>query len=181
MKPFATFIGINGEGVKKMNGTESEILEFASVENVFKKYADMVYRLAFVRTKNIADSEDILQEVFLRYMKTAPKIESEEHLKATLLKITVNCSNSLKTSAWFKKTDGLTNEISYNDNVNDSNVLEAVLKLPQKYRTVIHLHYYFGYSVNEMSDILKINPSTLKTHLSRARALLKKLLGTEDL
>ena len=114
-------------------------------------------------------------------MKVSEKIVSEEHLKATLLKITVNCSNSLKTSAWFKKTVGLTEDISYTDNTNDGNLLEAVFKLSQKYRTVIHLHYYCGYSVNEIAEITKTNPSTVKTQLSRARALLKNMLGTEDL
>lgn len=164
-----------------MNGTKFKTLDFATPENAFRMYADTVYRLAFVRTRNKADSDDILQEVFLRYMKVSERIVSEEHLKATLLKITINCSNSLKTSAWFKKTVGLTEDISYTDNVNDGNVLEAVLKLSQKYRTVIHLHYYCGYSVNEIAEIIKSNPSTVKTHLSRARAQLKSILGTEDL
>lgn len=164
-----------------MNSTEIKTEDFATPEKAFETYADTVYRLAFVRTKNKADSDDILQEVFLRYMKICDKIISEEHLKATLLRITINCSNSLKTSSWFKKTVGLTEDISYEDTVNDGNVLEAVFKLPQKYRTVIHLHYYCGYSVNEIAGITQSNPSTVKTHLSRARAILKNTIEAEDL
>ena len=150
--------------------------DFAKPENAFHKYSDMVYRLAFVRTKSTADSDDILQEVFLRYMKVWGKIESEEHLKAMLLKITVNCSNSLKTSFWFKKTEGLNENIAVTDNISETNVLDEVLKLPLKYRTVIHLHYYCGYSVEEIAKTLKINPSTVKTHLHRARQILKNTL-----
>ncbi len=161
----------------------AEILnnDFASPENAFNKYADMVYRLSFVRTKNKSDSEDILQEVFLRYMKVWNKMESEEHIKAMLIRITVNCSNSLSTSCWFKKTVGLDENIAVFDNYNESNVLKEVLSLPQKYRTAIHLHYYCDYSVEDIAKILKSNPSTVKTHLSRGRALLKTKLKELDL
>ena len=147
--------------------------EFANPERAFETYADTVYRLAFVRTKNKSDSEDILQDVFLRYMKIWKKIESEEHLKALLLRITVNCSNTLHTSSWFKKTTALDENLSYTDDVEKFDVLAEVLKLPLKYRTAIHLHYYCGYSVNEIASILKTNPSTVKTHLSRGREILK--------
>lgn len=153
--------------------------EFANPEKAFESYADVVYRLAFVRTKNRSDSEDILQEVFLRYMKVWEKIESEEHLKAMLLRITVNCSNSLHTSSWFKKTVPLEENVLHTDNLENTDVLIEVLKLPLKYRTAIHLHYYFGYSVNEIADILKTNPSTVKTHLSRGREMLKRRLDYE--
>ena len=143
--------------------------DFASPEAAFVKYADTVYRLAFVRTKNRNDSDDILQEVFLRYMKVWQKMQSEEHIKAMLLRITVNCSNSHKTSFWSKKTEPLNETLASPQNLEESNVLEEVLKLPIKYRTVIHLHYYCGYS------------STVKTQLSRARELLKKTIKAEDL
>lgn len=162
----------------KINEVENS-REFALPETAFIKYADMVYRLAFVRTKSRSDSDDILQEVFLRYLKVFKKIESEEHLKATLLRITVNCSNSLITSAWFKKTEPLSDTITVADNPDALNVLEAVMKLPLKYRTAVHLHYYCGYSVEEIAKIEKSNPSTVKTHLSRARKLLKSSLKEE--
>ena len=161
--------------------TDVKLMEFASPEAAFQKYADTVYRLAFVRTKNKADSDDILQDVFLRYMKVWEKMESEEHVKAILLRITVNCSNSLKTSSWFKKTESLNENLIITDNYEDGDLLAEVLKLPQKYRTAIHLFYYCGYSVNEIADIEKINPSTVKTHLNRARSILKKTIKAEDL
>ena len=164
-----------------MKTAENKNRDFALPEKVFNTYADMVYRLSFVRTKNISDSEDILQEVFLRYMKVWTKMENENHVKAMLLRITVNCSNSLKTSSWFKRTTGLDQNIPYTDTVQENGVLEEVLKLPVKYRTAIHLHYYCGYSVNEIAEILKTNPSTVKTHLSRGRAILKKTLKADEI
>lgn len=155
--------------------------EFASPEKAFKMYADTVYRLAFVRTKSRSDSDDILQEVFLRYMKVWQKMQSEEHVKAMLLRITVNCSNSFKTSFWNKKTEPLSDSLEATENTNDTNVLDEVLKLPIKYRTVIHLHYYCGYSVNEIAEINGTNPSTVKTQLKRGREMLKKTIKAEDL
>lgn len=155
--------------------------DFALPEAAFRKYADTVYRLAFVRTGSRSDSDDILQEVFLRYMKVWRKMESEEHIKATLIRITVNCSNSLLSSFWFKKTDPLDENISVTDNNTAENALGEVLKLPVKYRTVIHLYYYMGYSVAEIAELTKTNPSTVKTRLARARGQLKKTLEAEDL
>ncbi len=155
------------------------IKDFALPERVFKKYADTVYRLSFVRTKNISDSEDILQEVFLRYIKVWEKMESEEHIKAMLIRITLNCTNSLLGSSWFKRTTALEDNIPYITCENRPDVLGEVLKLPLKYRTAIHLHYYCGYSVNEIADIQKTNPSTVKTHLKRGREQLKRSIDYE--
>ncbi len=155
--------------------------DYATPEAAFRKYADTVYRLAFVRTGSRNDSDDILQEVFLRYMKVWGKMESEEHIKATLIRITVNCSNSLLSSFWLKKTDPLDENIPAADGNSAESALSEVLKLPVKYRTVIHLYYYMGYSVAEIAALTKTNPSTVKTRLARARGQLKKTLEAEDL
>ena len=164
-----------------MNSTVGNIKNaFATPEQAFNRYADIVYRLAFVRTKNKSDSDDILQEVFLRYIKVWEKLESEEHVKAMLLRITINCSNTLLTSSWFKKTSPLDETLPYFDNNNDGEVLKAVMNLPQKYRTVIHLYYYCGYSVNEIGEMLNLKTATVKTHLSRARETLKQNLKRDD-
>lgn len=158
--------------------------QFALPENAFNAYANMVYRLAFVRTKNKSDSDDILQEVFLRYLKVWKKMQSEEHVKAMLLRITVNCSNSFKSSAWYKRTEPLDENLAdEQNNFTVSDTLNQVLQLPLKYRTAIHLHYYCGYTVEEIAKLQKSNPSTVKTHLRRARAILRLTsdeLGTPD-
>ena len=149
-----------------------------SATEAFNKYYDMVYRLAFARVKNKYDADDILQEVFLRFIKSKDKVNNEEHAKALLIRITINCSKSMLTSSWFKKTEALSENLSVTMPENDT--LEAVLRLPQKYRTVIHLHYYCGFSVEEIGKILDHNPSTVKSQLHRARMKLKtELKGVE--
>ncbi len=142
-----------------------------SAADAFKKHSDMVYRLAVARVKNKYDADDILQEVFLRFIKVKDKIENDEHLKAMLIRITINCSKSLLTSSWFKRTEPLSETLSVWDEYSDT--LDAVLRLPQKYRTVIHMHYYMGYGVEEIAALLKSKPSTVKSWLHRARKLLK--------
>ena len=134
-----------------------------SASEAFKKHSDMVYRLAVARVKNKYDADDILQEVFLRFIKVKDKVENDEHLKALLIRITINCSKSMLSSSWFKRTESLSESFGVSDEYSDT--LDAVLRLPKKYRTVIHLHYYMGYSVNEISSILKSKPSTVKSPL----------------
>lgn len=142
-----------------------------SAAEAFKKHSDMVYRLAVARVKNKYDADDVLQEVFLRFIKAKDKVENEEHLKALLIRITINCSKSMLTSSWFKRTEPICESLGVSDEYSDT--LDAVMRLPQKYRTVIHLHYYMGYSVDEIASILKTKPSTVKSQLHRARQKLK--------
>ncbi len=142
-----------------------------SATEAFNKYSDMVYRLAFARVKNKYDADDILQDVFMRFMKSNKPIANEEHAKALLIRITINCTKSLFSSSWFRKTEPLSEYIS--DDMPQKDTLEAVLCLPVKYRTVVHLHYYCGYSVAEIAEILSVNPSTVKSQLHRAREKLK--------
>lgn len=143
------------------------------------KYSNMVFRLAFARTKNSHDAHDILQEVFMKYMNNRKKFNNEEHKKAWLIKTTINCSKTLLTCAWFRKTvpleDNLVDELK-----EKSEVYYAVLELPKKYRTVVHLFYYEDMSINEISSLLNINESTIKSQLHRARKLLKETLKEED-
>ncbi len=149
-----------------------------SATQAFNRYSDMVYRLAFARVKNKYDADDILQEVFLRFIKVKENVNNDEHAKALLIRITINCSKSLLSSSWFKRTEPLSENLSVSDPGFDT--LDAVLRLPQKYRTVIHLHYYMGYSVEEIAAILKSKPSTVKSQLHRARQKLKIDLEGEE-
>lgn len=142
-----------------------------SVTEAFERYSNMVYRLAFARVKNTYDADDILQEVFLRFIKAKKKVNNEEHAKAMLIRITINCSKSMLTSSWFKRTEPLSETLGVSDPCFDT--LDCVLRLPQKYRTIIHLYYYMGYSVDEIAKILKSKPSTVKSQLYRARQKLK--------
>lgn len=148
------------------------------INKVFEEYSDMVYRLAFARVKNCYDADDVLQEVFLRFLKVKEKPASTEHTKALLIRITINCSKTWLTSPFKTRTAALSEDIPYTDGTKDT--LDAVLRLPLKYRTVIHLHYYCGYKVEEIAEILSAKPSTVKSQLKRAREKLKnELEGVE--
>lgn len=145
----------------------------------FEKHSDMVYRLAFARLKNKMDADDILQEVFLRYLKRGERAQSEEHERALLIRITINCTKSLHISAWRRHTTELKDDLTAPESPTGE-TLDAVLRLPLKYRTVIHLHYYCGYSIEEIAVLLNSRASTVKSQLFRAREKLKQdLKGVE--
>ena len=133
----------------------------------------MVYRLAMARTRNIETSEDVYQEVFLRLARKMPEFESEEHKKAWLIRVTINCSKSILNSSFIKHRADLDENLSF-ETPERHDIYYAVLNLPIKYRTVIHLYYYENYSIKEISKILKLNENTIKTRLSRARQKLEK-------
>jgi len=147
------------------------------IQHVLEKYSTMLIKLAFTYVKNIADAEDITQDVFVSLMKKGSNFESEEHEKAWLLRVTINrCKNHLKSS-WNKLKVPLEEDISYLP-VEEIEVLILVLDLPPKYRSVIHLYYYENYSINEIAKLLTKSPATVGTWLSRGRNLLKtKLIG----
>jgi len=157
-----------------------------SAEEVLNKYTDMVYRLAYARTKNKYDADDIFQDVFLKYVKSAPEFTNEEHQKAWLIRVTINCSKSLFNSSWFKKRVSMEDkdvrdmEVT-EDNIDEGNdVYTAVMQLPLKYRTAIHLYYYEDYSIIEISSILSSKESTVKSWLRRGRNMLEEILKEVD-
>lgn len=144
-----------------------------------ERYADMVYRLAILHCGSSFEADDIFQEVFLKLFRYRNRIESEEHLKAWLLRVTVNQCKSAAMSIWNKRKVSLdaVAEVADETNTEDhSEVFEAVQALPQKYRQVIHLFYYEELSIRQISQILGRNEATVKTHLARGRKLLEQQL-----
>lgn len=168
--------------------TELSLSARESFDEVMRAYADTVYRLAVSRTGSVPDAEDILQEVFLRYIRADKTYRDEEHRKAWLIRATINCAKSLRTSAWSRRR-GAAEPTEYEGREDErlraveikSQVCGAVLKLPAKYRTAIHLYYYEDLSVAKIAKILGIGESAVKSRLSRARAMLKEDLADEDL
>lgn len=144
-------------------------------EDIANRYIDTVYRLALSRTKSPEYAEDITQDVFVKLMQTSKKFESDEHIKAWLITVTINCTKDLFLSSWFRKTEGLDENISAEE-TEKSDLYYALMKLPQKYRTVIHLHYYEGYRINEIARITKATEGTVKSQLHRGREMLKNIL-----
>ncbi len=148
---------------------------------LYEAYADMIYRLALVRTRNRADAEDVLQDVFFRCLRRQPHFRDQEHQKAWLITAAINSSKSLLTSA--DRRHGAGSEpltfLSTEDDTDDS-VYSAVMELPEKYRVAVHLFYYEGYSVEEIGRMTDTKPSTVKSHLHRAREALRKVLKEDE-
>lgn len=143
-------------------------------EGAMKEYGHRVQSLAFVYLKNRFDAEDVAQDVFLTYLRKAPKFMSPETEKAWLMKVTVNrCKSLLRFK--YREELPLTEDISYLP-PEESAVLEAVLALEEKYRLPIHLHYYEGYTLEEIAGLLKVRPGTVGSWLTRGREKLKVML-----
>lgn len=154
--------------------------EREAVEALVRKYEKSVYRLAYSYMKNRHDTDDIYQEVFLRYFRKKPEFESEEHEKAWFIRTTVNCCKSYFRSGWFQRTTSLDErtkgqEDSYEIGEHNE-LLEAVMALPTKYRMAVHLFYYEGYSVQEIAELTGEKVTTVTTRLNRAREKLRDLL-----
>ena len=143
---------------------------------LFAAYADMVYRLAFLRTKRTQDAEDVLQDVFLRCLRRRPVWNDAAHQKAWFLRVTVNCCNSLLTSAFRRHTAPEQADAKAVEMEDNTEVYAAVLRLPDKYRTLVHLFYYEGYGVREIAELLHMPENTVKSHLFRARDILRNEL-----
>ncbi len=149
-------------------------------EEMFKKYSETVYRLSLARVCEKAAAEDILQEVFLRAIKRRPTFKTEEHCKAWLIKVTVNCSKSYLTSAYRRHYAPLEERVAQIAGEDNRDLLMSVYALPPKYKTVVHLYYYEDMKTEEISSALGISVSAVKQRLKRARETLKDLMTGDD-
>lgn len=145
-------------------------------------YADTVRRLCMIHLKNHADTEDIFQTVFLKYLLSTKEFESPEHEKAWFIRVTVNACRDLLKSFFRSRTVSM-EEVLDQPSLpqEDHEVLEAVLSLPARYKDAVYLHYYEGYTAPEIAKILGKNANTIYTLLNRARQLLREKLGGDDL
>ena len=143
------------------------------------QYGDMVRRLCLVHLKNPADTEDIFQNVFLKYVLSPVVFESPEHEKAWLIRVTLNACKDLVKSFFRSRTVPLEELLDQPAPLSEEHreVLEAVLALPPKYRDAVYLHYYEGYTAAEIGKLLGKNTNTVYTLLTRARGQLRKTLG----
>lgn len=154
----------------------------AEVNRVIEEYADTVKRVCFLYLKNHTDTEDIFQKVFLKYALSSAVFENPEHEKAWFIRVSINECKDLLKSFFKRRTVPLEAALEqmHNDNNEHLEVMEAVLKLPPKYRNVIYLHYYEGYTAPQIGEILSKNVNTVYTLLTRARDLLRKELGGDS-
>lgn len=147
------------------------------------KYGDRLYAAAFNILRQRQDAEDAVQEALLRLYRTDKEFESEEHMKAWLIRVTINVAKSTYTSFWHKNRvtyEEYMDDLSF-DSDSDRDLMETVLSLPAKYRIIVHLYYYEGYKTREIAELLQLSENTVKTRLVKSRKILKaKLEGWED-
>lgn len=147
----------------------------------YETYASMLFRIAMVHLDSREDAEEATQDTFIKLMEKAPEFKDAEHQKAWLIRVITNHCKTLLGRGWRKrevKLEGL--EPITADTPENLALLHLVLALPVKYKAVIHLYYYEGYQVGEISKILRISESAVKMRLQRGRQLLKlELEGAE--
>lgn len=139
----------------------------------YELYGNMLYKIAFLYLRNLADVEDALQETFIKLIYKAPVFNNGDQEKAWLIRVISNiCLNMLKKR---KKYSFFSAEIlnEKKEEQNYGEVLNCILSLPDKYKAVVHLYYYLGYSVTEISSVLKISIPATKMRLKRARNMLR--------
>ena len=155
-----------------------------AVNYLVEKYKNNLYAVAFNICKNPDDAEDVVQDTFVQYFSNRKQFETEEHVKAWIIRVAINKSKNITASFWRKNKVTLdeTMETLAFETEDSKQLFETVMKLPEKYRIAIHLFYYEDYTIKEIADILKISESNVKVRLSRGRSLLKETLkeGWED-
>lgn len=150
-----------------------------TISRLLNLYGDMILRLSFSYLKNMQDAEDVVQEVFIKFMDYTPNFNDSGHEKAWFMKTSVNlCKNKLKSygkkhTSFFEEEAQIPICDSYDEG---SDVTRAVLSLPEQYRVAVHLYYYEGYRTAEIAKFLHQTQTTVRSHLFRARKLLKQIL-----
>ena len=146
--------------------------------STYNRYIDMVYRLCFSFLKNKEDTEDAVQSVFVKYLKSNKKFENESHEKAWFIVTASNLCKDMLRQSWRRNVSIETYDFipDTEDTANDD-VYMAIMNLPNKYKTVVYLYYYEGYKTNEIAEMLHKPSSTIRNYLTEARRYLKKILG----
>lgn len=152
-----------------------------SVQELAASYQSSLFAAAFNVCKNAQDAEDVVQDTFVQYYTSKKEFESEQHIRAWLLRVAVNKAKNITRTFWRR------NKLSIEDYMETlvfetpeaETLFETVMRLPEKYRIVLHLYYYEEYAVREIAEILKLSESNVKIRLSRGRAMLKETLKEE--
>lgn len=151
------------------------------VQELAASYQGSLFAAAFNVCRNAQDAEDVVQDTFVQYYTSKKEFESEQHIRAWLMRVAVNKAKNINRTFWRR------NKISIEEYMETlvfetpaaETLFETVMQLPEKYRIVIHLYYYEEYAVREIALILKLSESNVKIRLSRGRAMLKETLKEE--
>ena len=152
-----------------------------TIDEAYKQYADRVFAAAFNVCQNKEDADDVVQDTFIKYHSFKKEFTDEEHIKAWLLRVAINRAKDIRASFWKKNKvtwEEYMADLSFTE-PEDVHIFEAVMKLPKKYRIVIHLYYFEEYSIAEIANILHSSTGTVKSQLSRGRSYLKQMLKEE--
>lgn len=152
------------------------------ISALVETYSDMVLRIAVTYLRNRADAQDVCQDVFLKICRQQKSFTSADHEKAWIIRVTVNACKDVLRSPWRRWfTSAADAVLSIEDEANRE-VVSIVQELPAKYRIVIYLYYFEGYSTSEVAKLLGRKDNTVRTQLKRARELLRTKLagGMED-
>ena len=143
------------------------------IETVIHSYGNMLFRLCLIMLGNTNDAEDAVQEVVIKYLQKAPKFENTEHEKAWLIKVSTNqCKDILR----FRSRNQMVDIDQIKECVkeeSDSEIIDALMTLPEKYKIVLILYYVEGYSTKEIAGVIGKTPSAVKMRLKKGRMLLK--------
>lgn len=145
----------------------------------YSQYSTMLYRLAMIYLGNAYDAEEAVQEAFIRLLYKAPSFADPEHEKRWLLRVQINICKDILKSGWRSRTVHLEEAGSYQMDPDSLYIMERLVSLPQKYKSVIYLHYYEGYQLQEIADLLGIGLSAAKMRMKRGRELLRMELEVE--
>lgn len=149
------------------------------IELTFNTYADMIYSISLIMLKNSSDAEDIVQETFIRYIQSDKKFDNEEHKKAWLITVASNQCRDLLRFENRHRTENIEEITIFAEEKQESCILEALAKLPEKFRIIMLLHYVYEYKVKETADILGIGQSAAKMRLKKGRELLREIYRKE--
>ncbi len=158
-----------------------------TLEKTLERYQRSVYKAAFSVCRNAADAEDIAQETFLAYYKNNRDFNDEDHIKAWLIKVAINKARNMAVSFWKKQRIDIPdfeawlreNQSEYQNELQNRDVLKAVMELPEKQRIVIHLFYYEGYKAREIAKLLDMKEGSIRVQLHRGRRMLREKLQEE--
>ena len=149
------------------------------ISRLVAEHSSMLLRLACTRLQDPADAEDAVQETFLRLLTTCPQFRDAEHEKAWLIRTTLHRAADLRRSA-ARRNLPLEEAAQAAAAEENGDLLAAVRSLPEKYSTVIHLHYYEGYSMQEIGTLLGLPAPTVGTRLARGRERLRQMLKEDS-
>ena len=144
---------------------------------IYNRQVDTVYRVCYSFMKNKADTEDMVQETFLRLLSVGKAFENERHEKAWLIVTASNlCKDALKK--WWRKSENIDDYLDIAEEPKqEDGVLEIILQLPNDYKDAVYMYYYEGYSTVEIAQHLKCPEATVRSRLSRARSKLQSMMG----